>query len=538
MWESEELQVGQFRWWKFAEAINSFNENRSENIMTSSDRILDESMSAFRPRTSKTGGLPNISYILRKPEPLGTEFKSCVCPITKVMVHLEIQRGKNGMADQLYNKKLGATTGCTVRIAQRVSQTYIDGTVETVKGDAWFGSVKAVCNVCRSELGGEKEAVFQLKNNSRGYPKKAITEFLQDEPGGASIVLKATDPDTEVGLVVVGYKYNSKAILFFIASEGAGTTRNGAPYRMKFPDRHGNIVVRDIPRPSLISRYFEQSNCVDVHNQLRQYALRLEKNWVTSDPYFRLHTTLTGINVVDTFRLCQHHSIFQMNNAALPIQEKSDIFEGERYNAGCDASNIHSMTRFAGTLTKQLLIYARRTQEASPFTDNTISNPLQYGPDSLYNRYYGNSSAPGGRIVAADVDTTMSDDEIEVLTRERQEENGDTTATTEETDFVEILDEVYDKNGKVHHCVKQEIVFSSTGNASLQSRRCRAEGCMAKTRAKCLQCGLAYCFPIRESSSVSKINNCFTNHVHHIPKIWNRATNTSYTDMSGRHGSQ
>ena len=125
------------------------------------------------------------------------------------MVHLEIQRGKNGMADQLYNKKLGATTGCTVRIAQRVSQTYIDGTVETVKGDAWFGLVKAVCNVCRSELGGEKEAVFQLKNNSRGYPKKAITEFLQDEPGGTSIVLKATDPDTEVELVAVGHKYNS-----------------------------------------------------------------------------------------------------------------------------------------------------------------------------------------------------------------------------------------------------------------------------------------------------------------------------------------
>ena len=37
MWESEELRVGQDRWWKFAEAINSFNENRSENIMTSSN---------------------------------------------------------------------------------------------------------------------------------------------------------------------------------------------------------------------------------------------------------------------------------------------------------------------------------------------------------------------------------------------------------------------------------------------------------------------------------------------------------------------
>ena len=32
-------------------------------------------MSAIVPRTTPTGGLPTISYIMRKPEPLGTEFK-------------------------------------------------------------------------------------------------------------------------------------------------------------------------------------------------------------------------------------------------------------------------------------------------------------------------------------------------------------------------------------------------------------------------------------------------------------------------------
>ena len=38
-------------------------------------KVLDESMSALVPRTTATGGLPTISYIRRKPEPLGTEFK-------------------------------------------------------------------------------------------------------------------------------------------------------------------------------------------------------------------------------------------------------------------------------------------------------------------------------------------------------------------------------------------------------------------------------------------------------------------------------
>ena len=107
-------------WWRFAEAVEEFNSIRNESILTSSDRVLDESMSSYRPRTTKLGGLPNISYIRCKPEPLGTESKSTACPKTKIMTYLEIQRGKNGMADAPHNKALGATAGCTVCLASGV----------------------------------------------------------------------------------------------------------------------------------------------------------------------------------------------------------------------------------------------------------------------------------------------------------------------------------------------------------------------------------------------------------------------------------
>lgn len=55
--------------------IDGFNENRNRTINTSVEQVFDESMSAFRPRTTATGGLPNISFIQRKPEPLGVEYK-------------------------------------------------------------------------------------------------------------------------------------------------------------------------------------------------------------------------------------------------------------------------------------------------------------------------------------------------------------------------------------------------------------------------------------------------------------------------------
>ena len=56
--------------------------------------------------------------------------------------------------------------------------------------------------------GIQRDAMFQVKNNKRLYPKNYIENALNGSPGGSSIVLTATDPDTNVNLVAVGYKYN------------------------------------------------------------------------------------------------------------------------------------------------------------------------------------------------------------------------------------------------------------------------------------------------------------------------------------------
>ncbi len=53
----------------FSKFIAMFNDNRANLIAASVIKLLDESMSAWRPRKDKTGGLPNISFILQKPEP-------------------------------------------------------------------------------------------------------------------------------------------------------------------------------------------------------------------------------------------------------------------------------------------------------------------------------------------------------------------------------------------------------------------------------------------------------------------------------------
>jgi hypothetical protein len=68
---SEALRGTNDPWWQFREAVSEFNNNRKEKIHFPRWVAIDESMSAWKPWTTKYGNLPNISFITKKPEPLG-----------------------------------------------------------------------------------------------------------------------------------------------------------------------------------------------------------------------------------------------------------------------------------------------------------------------------------------------------------------------------------------------------------------------------------------------------------------------------------
>jgi hypothetical protein len=85
-----------------------------------------------------------------------------------------------------------------------------------------------------------------------------------------------------------------------VATANAGSTRSRKKYEMKYTDDHGNVCVCLVEHPDIISNFFEGSNSIDKHNQSRQFDIALEKTWLTQDPYFRLATTLIGMNVVGT----------------------------------------------------------------------------------------------------------------------------------------------------------------------------------------------------------------------------------------------
>ena len=283
-------------WAWFRPAIEGFNNTRQELIQTGLMKVMDEAMSFWKPRKDKTGGLPNISFVMRKPKPIGTEFK-CVCDAdTGVMIHLEIQEGKDAMRDKPFSRDLGGTAACVKRMCDK---TCAKGS--TLAGDSWFGSVKSCLAVAKTGV----EFIGVIKTAHKLFPKNFLESSLKDKSAGSRLVLETIIDD--IPLLAIGYKYNKRKVLCFVATKGAGTTLDGMPYIQRWADDNGNLLTREVARPAIISEYFNYSPRVDNHNQSRQHDLMLEELWDTHDPWFRLHCTLLGMQVTDMWKLGKHH---------------------------------------------------------------------------------------------------------------------------------------------------------------------------------------------------------------------------------------
>jgi hypothetical protein len=75
-------------WDAFMPTVEKWNFTRTK-LCVSWLLVLDESMSGWKPKTSKRGGLPNITHEPRKPVDLGTMFRNGAECHTGVLVHVD-----------------------------------------------------------------------------------------------------------------------------------------------------------------------------------------------------------------------------------------------------------------------------------------------------------------------------------------------------------------------------------------------------------------------------------------------------------------
>ena len=200
--------------------------------------------------------------------------------------------------------------------------------------DAWFGSVPSVVAAAQNNC----NLVCIVKTAHRQYPKKYLEETMKNWPPGSNLVLRSKIHG--VNLVAVGYKYSKKKVLCFLYNEGAGTIQPGKPYTAKWKDKYGNTNSKSVPRPDVISRYFADSNVIDVHNQSRQHDLHLEKNWVTRDGFFRVNTTLFGMCVVDSWKAYKHHTSKRHRHHDIELMDYVSILTKDMLSNRCSRA-IH-----------------------------------------------------------------------------------------------------------------------------------------------------------------------------------------------------
>ena len=119
-----------------------------KNIAASYLKVGGESMSVIMFWTTEKGDLPNLSYIFRKPDPLGKYFNKVACYVTGALLFIEFQRGKEGMNHSNYQTDLGVTAERTKRILEAtkgIGQKYREGAAhDFFLFDIWFSSKKAV----------------------------------------------------------------------------------------------------------------------------------------------------------------------------------------------------------------------------------------------------------------------------------------------------------------------------------------------------------------------------------------------------------
>ena len=65
---------------------------------------------------------------------------------------------------------------------------------------------------------------------------------MKNWPAGSNLVLEAKKD--RVDLIAIGYKYNKKKVICFIATKGSGHTEPGVPYEARWKDHNDTTMYR------------------------------------------------------------------------------------------------------------------------------------------------------------------------------------------------------------------------------------------------------------------------------------------------------
>jgi hypothetical protein len=102
------------------DAVQRIRTGERSWLVVGTDLTPDELMMAWKGKKGN-GGIRHLSFVERKPFPLGTEAKVVCDGSMGMCVFIELQKGKTTMARQKWCRDYKATTACTVRLLDKMN---------------------------------------------------------------------------------------------------------------------------------------------------------------------------------------------------------------------------------------------------------------------------------------------------------------------------------------------------------------------------------------------------------------------------------
>ena len=105
--------------------------------------------------------------IIRKPRPIGNEFKNASDARTNIVTTLELYEGQELMAEKEFVDEYGATTATTLRLTAAYH-----GTGRIIVADSWFGSLKTAIALMKHGL----YCNMLVKTAHKGFPRELLNQ--------------------------------------------------------------------------------------------------------------------------------------------------------------------------------------------------------------------------------------------------------------------------------------------------------------------------------------------------------------------------
>ena len=80
----------------------------------------------------------------------------------------------------------------------------------------------------------------------------------------------------------MAYAWSQKGVAYMVSTSGT-TVRHSTNYVSRFEDEYGNVVHKELPRPTVAHFLYEFLPLIDEHNKAMQIFLALGKCWITKD---------------------------------------------------------------------------------------------------------------------------------------------------------------------------------------------------------------------------------------------------------------